>query len=151
MWIQLKEKGGRQHAMPCHHKLEEYLNAYVTAAGIQDQKSGPLFRSARGRTGRLTENRFRRGNAYDEIRRPARQAGIATEICPHTSRATGITNYLTNSGSLEIAQQMAGHADARTTKVYDRRNEQVSLDAFTRSFNAFRFILKLSLLPQTPG
>ena len=57
---------------------------------------------------------------------------IATEICPHTFRATGITNYLINSGSLEIAQQMAAHADARTTKLYDRRNEQVSLDEIER-------------------
>ncbi len=132
MWIQLKEKGGRQHAMPCHHKLEEYLDAYVRAAGITDQKNGPLFRSAKGRTGVLTENRLRRGNAYDAIRRRANQAGIATDVCPHTFRATGITNYLTNSGSLEIAQQMAGHADARTTKLYDRRNEQVSLDEIER-------------------
>lgn len=132
MWMQLKEKGGRQHAMPCHHKLEEYLDAYIAAAGIQDQKSGPMFRSAIGRTGRLTMKRLRRGNAYDAIKRRARQAGIATSICPHTFRATGITNYLTNSGSLEIAQQMAGHADARTTKLYDRRNEQVSLDEIER-------------------
>ncbi|HBE67544.1 MAG TPA: integrase [Planctomycetaceae bacterium] len=132
MWIQLKEKGGRQHAMPCHHKLEEYLDAYIQAAGISDQKHGPLFRSAKGRTGVLTENRLRRGNAFDAIRRRARQAGIATQICPHTFRATGITNYLTNSGQLEVAQQMAAHADARTTKLYDRRNEQISLDEIER-------------------
>ena len=55
---------------------------------------------AKGRTGVLTENRLHRGNAFDAIRRRARQAGIATEICPHTFRATGITNYLTNSGQL---------------------------------------------------
>ena len=75
MWIQLKEKGGRQHAMPCHHKLEEYLDAYLQAAGINDQMNSPLFRSAKGRTGVLTENRLRRGNAYEAIRRRARQAG----------------------------------------------------------------------------
>ena len=92
MWIQLNEKGGRQHAMPCHHKLEEYLDAYLHAAGIEDQKNGPLFRSAKGRTGVLTERRLRRGNAYDAIRRRARKAGIATEISPHSFRATGITN-----------------------------------------------------------
>ena len=132
MWIQLKEKAGRQHAMPCHHKLEEHLDAYIRAAGISDHNKGPLFRSAKGRTGILTENRLRRGNAYDAIRRRARQAGIASQICPHTCRATGITNYLTNSGSLEIAQRMAGHADARTTKLYDRRDEQVSLDEIER-------------------
>lgn len=132
MWIQLNEKGGRQHAMPCHHKLEEYLDAYVQAAAIADQKKGPLFRSARGRTGVLTKNRLRRGNAFDAVRRRARQAGLQTQICPHTFRATGITNYLTNSGSLEVAQQMAAHSDARTTKLYDRRNEQVSLDEIER-------------------
>lgn len=132
MWIQLKEKGGRQHAMPCHHKLEEYLDAYLTAAGIQHRKSGQLFRSAQGRTGVLTEKRLRPRNAYDAIRKLAKQAELANEICPHTFRATGITNYLINSGSLEIAQQMAGYADARTTKLYDRRNEQVSLDEVER-------------------
>ena len=129
MWIQLKEKGGRQHSMPCHHKLEEYLDAYLGAAGITE---GPLFRSAKGRTGVLTENRLRRTNAFDAVRRRAQQAGILTPIGPHTFRATGITNYLTNSGSLEVAQRMAAHADARTTKLYDRRNEQVSLDEIER-------------------
>ena len=96
MWIQLKEKGGRQHAMPCHHKLEEYVDAYLELANITDD--GPLFRSAKGRTGVLTENRLRRTNAFDAVRRRARQAGILTPICPHTFRATGITNYLTNAG-----------------------------------------------------
>jgi integrase len=115
--------------MPCHHKLEEYIDAYLREANIAD---GPLFRSAKGRTGVLTENRLRRTNAFDAVRRRARQAGILTPICPHTFRATGITNYLTNSGSLEIAQRMAAHADARTTKLYDRRNEQVSLDEIER-------------------
>ena len=66
------------------------------------------------------------------IQRRAKLAGIVTEICPHTFRATGITNYLTNSGSLEIAQQMAAHADGRATKLYDRRNEQVSIDEIER-------------------
>ena len=129
MWIQLKEKGGRQHSMPCHHKLEEYLDAYVNQAEVSD---GPLFRSAKGRTGVLTDKRLRRTNAFDAVQRRARRAGIRTPICPHTFRATGITNYLINSGSLEVAQRMAAHADARTTKLYDRRNEQVSLDEIER-------------------
>ena len=115
--------------MPCHHKLEEYLDAYVNQAEVSE---GPLFRSAKGRTGVLTDKRLRRTNAFDAVQRRARQAGIRTPICPHTFRATGITNYLINSGSLEVAQRMAAHADARTTKLYDRRNEQVSLDEIER-------------------
>jgi len=132
MWIRLMEKGGRQHAMPAHHKLEEYMDAYLEAAGIGDEKKSPLFRSALGRTGRFTRNRLHRNNAYTAIRRRARQAGILTEISAHTFRATGITNYLSNSGSLEVAQQMAAHADCRTTKLYDRRNDELSLDEVER-------------------
>ena len=50
----------------------------------------------------------------------------------HTFRATGITEYLRNGGKLEIAQQMANHESARTTGLYDRRNDHVSLDEVER-------------------
>jgi len=126
--VRLHEKGGRQHAMPVHHKLEEYLDAYLDAAGIEDKAKTPLFRTAVGRTGRLTTRRLGRTNAYHAIRKRARQAGIFAPIGAHTFRATGITNYLTNDGNLAEAQKMAAHADCRTTKLYDRRHEQVSLD-----------------------
>jgi integrase/recombinase XerD len=66
------------------------------------------------------------------IRRRALAAGIETEICCHTFRATGITAYLKNGGRLEIAQQMAAHESARTTGLYDRRNDEVSLDEVER-------------------
>ena len=62
------------------------------------------------------------------IGRRAEQAGIKTKIGCYTFRATGITEYLRNGGKLEIAQQMANHESARTTRLYDRRNDQVSLD-----------------------
>ena len=55
-WVRLHEKGGKRHEMPCHHSLEAYLDAYLQAAGILDAKRSPLFRSARGRTGELTES-----------------------------------------------------------------------------------------------
>ncbi len=57
------------------------------------------------------------------IRRRARAAGIKTEICNHTFRATGITSYLKNGGRLEIAQQMANHESARTTGPPQRRRQ----------------------------
>ena len=59
-------------------------------------------------------------------------AGIATKIGNHTFRATGITTYLTNGGKLEVAQQMAGHESARTTGLYDRRNDSIALDEVER-------------------
>ncbi len=62
------------------------------------------------------------------IRRRAAAAGIKTKIGCHTFRATGITAYLKNGGRLEVAQQMAGHESSRTTGLYDRRGDEVSLD-----------------------
>lgn len=132
MWIRLMEKGGRVHAMPAHHKLDEYLDEYIEAAQLSEHLKTPLFRSAFGRTGRLTDKRLLRGNAWDAVRRRARNAGIQGRVSNHSFRATGVTNYLTNDGKLETAQQMAGHADARTTKLYDKRNEQISLDEIER-------------------
>ena len=58
--------------------------------------------------------------------------GIETKISCHSFRATGITTYLQNGGKLEIAQQMAGHESARTTGLYDRRNDSVALDEVER-------------------
>ena len=71
-------------------------------------------------------------DAHRMIRRRALDAGIRTRIGNHTFRATGITEYLRNGGKLEIAQQMANHESARTTGLYDRRNDQVSLDEVER-------------------
>ena len=47
-WLRLHEKGGKQHEMPAHHNLEAYIDAYVKAAGIEADKKGPLFRTAKG-------------------------------------------------------------------------------------------------------
>jgi integrase len=52
----------------------------------------------------------------------------ATKIGNHTFRATGITAYLKSDGTLEHAQQIANHASPRTTKLYDRRADEISLD-----------------------
>jgi integrase len=75
---------------------------------------------------------MRQGDVYRMIRRRAVQAGIKTEIGCHTFRATGITAYLKNGGRLEVAQQMAAHESSRTTGLYDRRGDEVSLDEVER-------------------
>ena len=104
-WVRLHEKGGKEHAVPCHHNLEIYLDSYLTAAGIAEDLDGPLFRTAAGRTGRLTTKPLWQQDAYRMIQRRAKAAGIQTRIGNHTFRATGITAYLKNHGTLETAQQ----------------------------------------------
>jgi len=131
-WVRLHEQGGKEHEMPTHHSLDRYLGEYIAAAGIAADRKGPLFRMARGRSGKLTGNSLLQSDAWWMIRRRALAAGIQTQIGCHTFRATGITAYLKNGGKLEIAQQMAAHESARTTGLYDRRNDEISLDEVDR-------------------
>jgi site-specific recombinase XerD len=130
-WVRLHEKGGKRHEMPCHHNLDEYLHAYIEGAQLQAQPKGVLFRAG-GRTGQLSERPLSQADVYRMVRRRAEAAGIRTRIGCHSFRATGITEYLRNGGKLEVAQQMANHESARTTGLYDRRHDQVSLDEVER-------------------
>lgn len=133
-WLRLHEKGGKRHDVPCHHTLEEYLDAYLTAADLWEQKKGPIFRTfTSGAVGRpLSLDPMAQSNAWRMIRRRSKAAGIETEIGCHTFRATGITAYLENGGTLEHAQQIAAHESPRTTKLYDRTSDQISLDEIER-------------------
>ena len=133
LWVRLREKGGKPHAMPCHHNLETYLTAYIDGAGLADDSKGPLFRTiGRGKGRPLTRTPLPQANAYAMIGRRAAAAGIATKLGNHSFRATGITAYLKNGGTLEKAAQMANHASTRTTQLYDRRCEELSLDEVER-------------------
>jgi site-specific recombinase XerD len=131
-WVRLHEKGGKRHEMPCHHNLEGYLDDYIAAAGIADDRKGYLFRSSRGRTRKLTINPLAQADVYRMIRRRAIAAGIKTRIGNHSFRATGITQYLRNGGRRELAQQMAAHESPRTTALYDRRDDDVAVDEVER-------------------
>ncbi len=131
--VRLHEKGGKQHAMPCHHALAEALRAYIDAAGIAEDRKGWLFRTARGHNGKvLSDKAMTQPDAWRMIRRRAAAAGIAAPIGCHTFRATGITAYLANGGALEHAQEMAAHESPRTTKLYDRTKERLTQDEVER-------------------
>ncbi len=129
-WVRLHEKGGKEHEAPCHHKLEAFLDEYIAAAGIAGDPDGPLFRTTGQLTG--TPHRMTQPDAYRMIQRRAKAAGIKTKIGNHSLRATGITDYLKSDGTLENAQAMANHSSPRTTKLYDRRNDETSLDEYER-------------------
>jgi site-specific recombinase XerD len=132
LWVRLREKGGKGHVMPCHHNLETYLTAYIDGASIAEDPQGPLFRTIGRGTVELTRTSLPQANAYMMVRRRAAAAGIATKLGNHSFRATGITAYLKNGGTLEKAAQMANHASTRTTQLYDRRHEELSLEEVER-------------------
>ncbi|QSA99349.1 tyrosine-type recombinase/integrase (plasmid) [Methylococcus sp. EFPC2] len=128
LWARLREKGGKRHEMPCHHSLEDYLIAYLDGAGLRDDPKGPLFRTIGRGTDRLTSTPLPQANAHAMVRRRLAAAGIATLAGNHSFRATGITAYLKNGGTLEKAAAMANHASTRTTQLYDRRRDELTLD-----------------------
>lgn len=126
-WFRLHEKGGKRHEVPAHHNADEYLDAYLMAAGIGSEKRSPLFRSI-DRSGRVTERGLTRNDALRMIKRRAKAAGLSEKVCCHTFRATGITAYLENGGTIENAQAIAAHESPRTTKLYDRTSDEITLD-----------------------
>ncbi len=131
-WFRLHEKGGKFHEVPAHHNAEAYLDAYLEAAGIAQDKKTPLFRSTRAQTKQLTANGLNRTDALRMIKRRALAAGLPVAVCCHTFRATGITAYLENGGTIENAQAIAAHESPRTTKLYDRTSDELTLDEIER-------------------
>jgi integrase len=112
--------------------LEELLDEYLKATGLGSEPGSLLFPAALGKTGKLSRRPLVRTDAADMLKRRLKQAGLPAHYSPHSFRATGITNFLENDGTLEAAQRIAGHADSRTTKLYDRRGQKVLLEDMER-------------------
>ena len=128
-----REQGfSNQRMYPDNHNLLAYLYEYIDGAGLTKEPKALLFQTYSSATGQLTGHTLPQANAYAMIQRRAKSAGIATRICNHTFRATGVTAHLKNGDTLERAAQMANHASTRTTQVYDRRAEEVTLNEVER-------------------
>ena len=127
-FLRFKEKGGKEQVVPAHHKAVEYIEAYLSQASIDPldtlEKKKPLFRTIDNRR-QLSERRTERTALFRMVKARALEAGISADITVHTARATGITTYLENGGALEAAQDIANHADPRTTRLYDRRKDRI--------------------------
>ena len=131
-WLRLHEKGGKRHEVPAHHNAEAYIDAYLEAARYEDwPKKAPLFRTV-SRERAMTEARMTRTDVLRMVKRRAEEAGLPDSTCCHTFRATGITAYLENGGTIENAQAIAAHESPRTTKLYDRTSDEITLDEIER-------------------
>ncbi len=130
-YVRVNEKGGVEREIPCHPSLAEYLDAWLAASGISG--SSPLFPTFTGAAHDLLSDRaMARDEALQMVKRRLKRAGLPTLFSNHSFRATGITTFLENGGQLEVAQRIAGHADSRTTKGYDRRATRLELSEIVR-------------------
>jgi integrase/recombinase XerD len=136
----LHEKGGKERRIACHHKAREYLRAYVDAAGFHRppvggeawQRRSPLFQTAPRRARKLTGDAMSIDDALRAVKRRCRAAALPSSICNHSFRGTGITIADENGARLEILQEMAGHADARTTRLYVRKARKIAQAEYER-------------------
>lgn len=130
-WLRLHEKGGKHHRVPVHHTAEEYLDQYLKLGFEVADKKLPLFRTV-DKQRELTGRRMTRYDAARMVKRRAKAVGLPDRMSCHTFRATGITAYLDNGGTIEHAQAIAAHESPRTTKLYDRTGDKVTLDEIER-------------------
>ena len=128
----LHEKGGKEHQVPAHHRLVEYLGEYMDTTGLWGTPKAPLFQTLDVTRSRLKGTRMNRQIVFQMVRRRARAAGLPSTVNCHSFRATGITNYLSNGGSLEDARAIAAHESSQTTRLYDRTGDRITLDEIER-------------------
>jgi integrase/recombinase XerD len=131
--LRFAEKGGKSREIPVRHALERYMLAYLDAAGLRDaSKDSRLFRSAVGKTKHLTGNGMSAGDMGRMVKRRLKDAGLPEQLSPHSFRVATITDLLEQGTPLEDVQQLAGHADPRTTRLYDRRPKRISRNIVDR-------------------
>ncbi|MBM4253671.1 MAG: integrase [Deltaproteobacteria bacterium] len=124
-WLRLHEKGGRFHEVPLHHAADRALSEYLEAASVKEKKAW-IFQSTDPSTGQVTGRAMTRASALERVKTAANVAGLGDKVSNHSFRATGITLYRKAGGTLDKAQQIAGHANAETTRLYDRSGDEIS-------------------------
>jgi integrase/recombinase XerD len=127
------EKRGKSREIPVRHDLRQQLSQYITAGGLEfSEKTTPLFRTTIRRTKQLTQNAMTANDMGRMLKRRLRAAGLPNRLSPHSFRVATITDLLTQGVPLEDVQNLAGHADPRTTRLYDRRNNKVTRNIVER-------------------
>jgi integrase/recombinase XerD len=127
------EKGGKSREIPVRHDLEGFIRAYFDAAKLEEMgKDSSLFRASNGRMKRLTDRPMSSKIICELVKRRLKDTGLPLRLSPHSFRVTAITDLLTQGVPLEDVQYLAGHAEPRTTGLYDRRQKRVTRNIVER-------------------
>ena len=131
--LRFAEKGGKQREIPVRHDLDEWIAAYLEAAGIgQDPKGAPLFRAADRWGLRLVDRAMTAHGVRRMLKRRLREAGLPEIITPHSFRVMVVTDLLGQNVPMEDVQYLAGHTNPQTTQIYDRRRHRVTRNIVER-------------------
>ena len=132
-YFRMTEKGGKFRELPSRHDLRGFVLDYINAGGLEySEKTSPLFRTTIRRTKRLTQNGMTANDMSRMVKRRLADANLPTVYSPHSFRVCTLTDLLMQGVSPDEVQQLAGHADPRTTRLYDRRNRQVTRNIVER-------------------
>jgi integrase/recombinase XerD len=120
----LHEKNGKENIVPVHHLAAECLDAYIAMAGLVGLPDAPLWQNASGRGRTLSGQALTSRGALDIVKRRCAVVGLPPDICNHSFRATGMTLFFEAGGELEAGRQLAGHANVKTTQLYNRSGDK---------------------------
>jgi integrase/recombinase XerD len=131
--IRFTEKGGKRREIPVRFDLQEDLQSFLSGAFFGEPVAdAPLFPSAAGRTGLVGDTPMTVTDIGRMVKRRLAAAALPSSLSSHSFRVGTITNLLSNGVSLEDTQYLAGHADPRTTRLYDRRARVVTRNVVER-------------------
>ncbi len=128
------DKGGKSREIPVRHDLQRLLFEYLESSGSENSKSDdrPLFVTSIRRTKKNTLLSMTANDIGRMIKRRLKNAGLPVRLSPHSFRVATITDLLSQGVPLEDVQNLAGHADPRTTRLYDRRKKSVTRNIVER-------------------
>jgi site-specific recombinase XerD len=131
--LHFREKGGKSREIPVRHDLELIIAEYIDAAGLRGApKETPLFQSALRKRRALTGKSINGDDIYRMMKRRLKDFGLPLLYSPHSFRVTTITDLLEQNVPREDVQHLAGHADPRTTGLYDRRKHKIKRNIVER-------------------
>jgi integrase/recombinase XerD len=131
--LRFQEKGGKSRLIPVRHDLERFLFEYIDGAGLRDApKKATLFLSAVRKEKRLTTSGMEVNDLCRMVKRRMKDAGLPPSLSAHSFRVTVITDLLKQGVDPFDVQNLAGHADPRTTRLYDRRRKEVTRNLVER-------------------
>jgi integrase/recombinase XerD len=125
--LRFHEKGGKVREIPVRHDLQRWIQEYLKASAQQAnnaQPLAPIFCTTVRRTKRLTARSMTADDMGRMLKRRLRDAGLSLRLSPHSLRVATLTDLLSQGLSLDDVQNLAGHADPRTTRLYDRRQRR---------------------------